>query len=185
MVLNMQDIVIGTARHTSASASVIPVESRTTEGTTMEARMKNPVVLLPGALKPIQEVAAQAKTAGVPELTLELVHMRASQINGCSVCVTYGLQGLRKAGESDERLALIAAWRESPLFTDAERAALNLAEHATRLADSSDPVPDAVWDEAARHYDEKQLAGIVLTIAMTNMFNRVNATTRQIPGNWG
>jgi len=151
----------------------------------MEARMKNPVVLLPGALKPIQEVAAQAKTAGVPELTLELVHMRASQINGCSVCVTYGLQGLRKAGESDERLALIAAWRESPLFTDAERAALNLAEHATRLADSSDPVPDAVWDEAARHYDEKQLAGIVLTIAMTNMFNRVNATTRQIPGNWG
>lgn len=151
----------------------------------MEARMKNPVVLLPGALKPIQEVAAQAKTAGVPELTLELVHMRASQINGCSVCVTYGLQGLRKAGESDERLALIAAWRESPLFTDAERAALNLAEHSTRLADSSDPVPDAVWDEAARHYDEKQLAGIVLTIAMTNMFNRVNATTRQIPGNWG
>lgn len=150
----------------------------------MQSRIKNPAVLLPGVLKPIQEAAAQAKTAGVPELTLELVHMRASQINGCSVCVTYGLQGLKKAGESDERLALIAAWRESPLFTDAERAALNLTEHATRLADQSDPVPDAVWDEAARHYDEKQLAGIVLTIAMTNMFNRINATTRQIPGDW-
>jgi AhpD family alkylhydroperoxidase len=151
----------------------------------MEARMKNPVVLLPGALKPIQEAAAQARTAGVPELTLELVHMRASQINGCSVCVTYGVQNLRKAGETAERMALIAAWRESALFSDAERAALNLTEHATRLADKSDPVPDAVWDEAVKHYDEKQLAGIVLTIGMTNMFNRINATTRQIPGNWG
>ena len=151
----------------------------------MEARMKNPVVLLPGALKPIQEAAAQARSAGVPEPTLELVHMRASQINGCSVCVTYGIQNMRKAGETDERMALIAAWRESDLYTDAERAALNLTEHATRLADKSDPVPDAVWDEAATHYDEKQLAGIVLTIGMTNMFNRINATTRQIPGNWG
>lgn len=151
----------------------------------MEARMKNPVVLLPGALGPIQEAAAQARTAGVPELTLELVHMRASQINGCSVCVTYGVQNLRKAGETDERMALIAAWRESDLFSDAERAALNLTEHATRLADKSDPVPDAVWDEAVKHYDEKQLAGIVLTIGVTNMFNRINATTRQIPGNWG
>jgi AhpD family alkylhydroperoxidase len=150
----------------------------------MQARIQNPATLLPGVLKPVLEIAAQAKTAGVPELTLELVHMRASQINGCSVCVTYGLQNLRKAGETDERLALIAAWRESPLFTDAERAALNLAEHATRLADRSDPVPDAVWDEAARHYDEKQLAAIVLTIGMTNMFNRLNATTRQMPGDW-
>jgi AhpD family alkylhydroperoxidase len=151
----------------------------------MEARMKNPVVLLPGALKPIQEAAAQAKTAGVPESTLELVHMRASQINGCSVCVTYGLQNLAKAGETPERIGMIAAWRESDLFTAAERAALSLTEHATRLADSSDPVPDPVWDEAARHYDEKQLAGIVLTIGLTNMFNRINAATRQIPGNWG
>ena len=151
----------------------------------MESRMKNPAVLLPGVMKPIQEINAQAATAGVPESVVQLVHMRASQINGCTVCVTYGLQGLRKAGESDERIAMIAAWRESPLFTDGERAALDLAEHATRLADRSDPVPDAVWDEAARHFDEKQLAGIVLTIAMTNMFNRINATTRQIPGNWG
>ncbi|HWG23383.1 MAG TPA: carboxymuconolactone decarboxylase family protein [Actinospica sp.] len=147
--------------------------------------MKNPAVLLPGVMKPIQEINAQTAASGVPELIVQLVHMRASQINGCSVCVTYGLQGLRKAGETDERMALIAAWREAPYFTDAERAALNLAEHATRLADKSDPVPDAVWDEAAEHFDEKQLAGIVLTIAMTNMFNRINATTRQIPGNWG
>jgi AhpD family alkylhydroperoxidase len=151
----------------------------------MESRMKNPAVLLPGVMKPIQEINAQAATAGVPESVVQLVHMRASQINGCTVCVGYGLQGLRKAGELDERIVMIAAWRESPLFSDAERAALDLAEHATRLADRSDPVPDAVWDEAARHFDEKHLAGIVLTIAMTNMFNRINATTRQIPGNWG
>jgi AhpD family alkylhydroperoxidase len=151
----------------------------------MEARMKNPAILLPGVMKPIQEINAQAREAGVPDLILELVHMRASQINGCTVCVAYGLQGLRKAGETDERLGMIGVWREAPYFSEAERAALNLAEHATRLADSSDPVPDAVWDEAARHFDEKQLAAIVLTIAMTNMFNRVNATTRQIPGNWG
>ena len=151
----------------------------------MEARMKNPVVLLPDVLKPIQDAIAQVKTTGVAQSTLELVHMRASQINSCTVCVTFGLQNMRAAGETDERMALIAAWRESDLFTEAERAALNLAEHATRLADRADPVPDAVWDEAARHYDEKQLAGLVLTIGFTNMFNRVNATTRQIPGAWG
>ena len=151
----------------------------------MEARMKNPAILLPGVMKPIQEINAQAREAGVPDLILELVHMRASQINGCTVCVAYGLQGLRKAGETDERLGMIGVWREAPYFSDAERAALNLAEHATRLADSPDPVPDSVWDEAAKHFDEKQLAAIVMTIAMTNMFNRVNAKTRQIPGNWG
>jgi len=151
----------------------------------MEARMKNPVVVLPDALKPIQEVGKQAKASGVPSATLDLVHLRASQINGCAVCVDGGVKLARKAGETEERLAAVTVWREAPYFTDAERAALDLAEYATRLADRSDPVPDAVWNEAARHYDEKQLAGLVLMIGVTNLFNRINATTRQIAGAWG
>jgi AhpD family alkylhydroperoxidase len=111
--------------------------------------------------------------------------LRASQINGCSACVDSGAKGARKAGETAERLATVVAWREAPYFTDAERAALALAEAATRLADRPDPVPDDIWDDAADHYDEKQLAAIVLMIAVTNLFNRLNATTRQVAGAWG
>jgi len=151
----------------------------------MEARMKNPAVVLPGALQPILDVVAQAKASGAPELTMELVHLRASQINGCSACVYGGVRAARKAGETDERLDTVAVWREAPYFTDAERAALELAECATRLADRSDPVPDAVWDEAAKHYDERQLAGLVLNIAVTNLFNRLNKITGQPAGVWG
>ena len=151
----------------------------------MQSRMKNPAAVLPGAMQPILDVVAQTKTSGVPETTLELVHLRASQINGCSACVDAGVKTARKAGETADRLATVAAWRETPYFTDAERAALELTECATRLADRSDPVPDAVWDAAAEHYSEQQLAGIVLMIAVTNLFNRVNATTKQIAGAWG
>ena len=151
----------------------------------MEARMKNPVVVLPETLKLIQEIGKHGRATGVPSATLDLVHLRASQINACAVCVDGGVKLARKAGETEERLAAVAVWREAPYFTDAERAALDLTEHATRLADRSNAVPDAVWDEAARHFDEKQLAGLVLAIAMTNMFNRINATTRQIAGAWG
>jgi AhpD family alkylhydroperoxidase len=122
---------------------------------------------------------------GVPQATLGLVHLRASQINGCSPCVDGGVKSARKAGETEDRLATVAAWREAPYFTDAERAALALAEAATRLADRPDPVPDQVWDAAAAHYDEKGLAAIVLMIAMTNLFNRLNVTTRQVAGAWG
>jgi AhpD family alkylhydroperoxidase len=103
---------------------------------------------------------------------LELVHLRASQVNGCSFCVDYHSRSLKQAGESDERLFAVAAWREAPYFTDAERAALALAEAATRIADRADPVPDEIWEEAAHHYDEKGLAAIILMIAMTNLFNR-------------
>jgi len=113
------------------------------------------------------------------------VHLRASQINGCSACVDSGARSARKAGETEERLATVVAWREAPYFSDAERAALALAEAATRLADRPDPVPDEVWDAAAAHYDEKGLAAIVLMIAVTNLFNRLNATTRQVAGAWG
>jgi alkylhydroperoxidase family enzyme len=91
---------------------------------------------------------------------------------------------LKAAGEPDERIFMVGAWREAPYFSDAERAALALTEAATRLADSSDPVPDEIWDEAARHYDEQQLAGLVIAIATINAFNRVNAATRQLTGEW-
>jgi AhpD family alkylhydroperoxidase len=117
---------------------------------------------------------------------MELVHLRVSQINGCSACVAGGALGAKKAGETDERLFAVAAWREAPWFTDAERAALALAEAMTRLADRADAVPDAVWDEAARHYDETQLAALILWIATTNLFNRLNATIKEPAGaTWG
>lgn len=150
----------------------------------MQARMKNPAVVL-GAMEPIQALFKGVYAGGVDQATLELVHLRASQVNGCSACVDSGAKNARKAGETDDRLFAVAAWRETPYFTDAERAALALAEAATRLADRPDPVPDEIWDAAADHYDEKGLAAIVLMIAITNMFNRLNATTRQVAGAWG
>lgn len=151
----------------------------------MQARMKNPVMVITEAMGPLQKVMGAAKLGGVPETTLELVHLRVSQVNGCSACVDGGAKTARKAGESDDRLFALAAWRETPYFDDAERAALALAESATRLADAAEGVTDQVWDEAAKHYDERGLAALVLMIATTNLFNRLNATTRQIAGAWG
>ncbi|TYK43504.1 carboxymuconolactone decarboxylase family protein [Actinomadura decatromicini] len=151
----------------------------------MQARMQNPAMVLSDAMQPIQQVFKAAHGGGVDAQTLELVHLRVSQINGCSACVDAGAKTSRKAGVSDDRLAAVAAWREAPYFTDEERAALALAEAATRLADRPDAVSDEVWDAAATYYDEKQLAAIVLMIGVTNMFNRLNATTRQIAGAWG
>ncbi|MFE9200960.1 MULTISPECIES: carboxymuconolactone decarboxylase family protein [unclassified Micromonospora] len=152
----------------------------------LEARIQNPAALLPDAVKGVNLLYKAAHSAGVPASTLELVHLRASQINGCSACVDSGARNARKNGETEERLFALAAWRETPYFTDAERSALALAEAATRLADRSDPVPDDIWDEAARHFGEKELAALVLWIATTNFFNRINATTRQpAPQNWG
>ncbi|MFI6604009.1 carboxymuconolactone decarboxylase family protein [Nonomuraea sp. NPDC050536] len=150
----------------------------------MQARMKNPAMLLPGAMESVQSLFKATKEGGVPDTTMELVHLRVSQVNGCSACVDAGAKNAKKGGETDERLFAVAAWRETSYFTDAERAALNLAEHATRLADRGDAVPDDVWDEVADHYDEKGLAAIVLMIAVTNLFNRLNATTRQVAGAW-
>ena len=148
----------------------------------MHARMSNPATVLPDANKGIQALLAATRKGGVPQAVLELVHLRTSQINGCSACVDAGARSARKAGETDERLFAVAAWREAPYFTDAERAALALAEAVTRLADRDDPVPDPVWDEAARHYDEQGLAALLLMIATTNLFNRLNASTRQVAG---
>src|SRR5438105_7031803 len=148
----------------------------------MPARMNNPATILPDASDGIQTLLKAVYKGGVPRKTLELVHLRASQINGCSFCVDSGARSAKKAGETDERLFAVAAWREAPYFSDAERAALALTEAVTRLADRDDPVPDSIWDEAARHYDEQALAALILMIATTNLFNRLNATTRQVAG---
>jgi AhpD family alkylhydroperoxidase len=133
-------------------------------------------------MKAIQDLYKATSKGGVPQQTLELVHLRASQINGCSACVDSGTRSAKKAGETDERLFAVAAWREAPYFTDAERAALAFAEAATRLSDRADAVPDEIWEEATRHYDEQQLAALILWIATTNLFNRLNATIRELAG---
>jgi len=151
----------------------------------MQERMKNPAVIIPEAMQPIQALAASFRDKGVPEATLGLVHLRASQINGCSSCVHSGTAAARKGGETDDRLATVAAWRDAPFFTDAERAALALTEAVTRLADRPDPVPDEIWDDAGRHYDEEGLAVLLLAIATVNVFNRLNIPTRQVAGSWG
>ena len=148
----------------------------------MQARIKNPALSVPGALEALRSLGASATTAGIPDTTLYLAHLRASQINGCSVCVDIHTRELEHAGESSERIHTVAAWRETPYFSDAERAALALTEAATRLADAPEAVSDEVWDEAASHYTEQQLAALVVAIATINAFNRVNAATRQISG---
>jgi AhpD family alkylhydroperoxidase len=153
-------------------------------GTLKPARLKHPVMLLPDAMQSLQAMGAAIAKTGVPARTLELVNLRASQINGCSVCVDGHPRIARKLGETDERLFAVGAWRDSPYFTEAERAALALAEAVTRLDDRSDPVPDEVWEEAARHYDETALAGLVLAIANINVWNRLNVATRQPGGEW-
>lgn len=150
----------------------------------MQARMNNPGAVMPEAMQAIQGLMAAIQSAGTPAAVLGLVHLRTSQINGCSACVDGGAKHAKAGGETDERLFAVPAWRETPYFSDAERAALALAEAMTRLADRSDPVPDAVWNDAAQHFDEKALAGLVLSVALTNLFNRVNVATRQIAGSW-
>ncbi|TML07218.1 MAG: carboxymuconolactone decarboxylase family protein [Actinobacteria bacterium] len=148
----------------------------------MQARMSHPVMTVPGAMQALIALAASAKQAGVPPRTLELVHLRASQINGCSVCVHMHARDLKKAGETEERVFSVAAWRDTPYFTDAERAALALAEAVTRLSDRPDPVPDDIWDEAARHYDDLSLSALLISIASVNVWNRLNAATKQLAG---
>src|SRR5215472_8635687 len=149
----------------------------------MQSRMKHPVQLLPESMKALQ--ALDGSSEGLPDVTRKLVDLRASQINGCSVCVDMHAHELKRAGESDQRIFAVAAWRDAPWFTEAERAALALAEAVTRIADRADPVPDEVWNEAARHYDEKGLAALLLMISLTNVYNRVNVSIRQPVGSWG
>ena len=147
----------------------------------MTARMPSPAVALPDALPALQDLGKAISRARVP-LPFELLHLRASQINGCGVCVDGHVKHARKEGESEERIASVAAWRETPYFSDAERAALALTEALTRLSDRADQVPDALWDAVAEHFDEEALAAIVMSIAVVNLWNRLNLATRQIAG---
>lgn len=148
----------------------------------MQPRMSNPAMLVPDAMQALQALAASMYKSSVPEKTLALVHLRASQINGCAVCLDGGYANAKKEGETDERLFTLAGWRDAPYFSEAERAALALTEAVTRLSDRPDPVPDEIWEEATRHYDESGLAGLVLAIATVNVWNRLNVTTRQVAG---
>jgi AhpD family alkylhydroperoxidase len=161
---------------------VLQKYQETTENSGMQARIKNPVVLIPEAMKALYALSASVEKAGLPAAIAGLVHLRASQINGCGLCVDMHPRLMKKAGETDERLFAVAAWRDTPYFTDAERAALALTEAVTRLSDRSDPVPDEIWNEAARHFDETALAALVISIAAINVWNRLNVSTRQLAG---
>lgn len=130
----------------------------------------------------IQHLLKAIEAGGVDPKVLELVHLRGSQINGCGPCVFGGVYSAKKHGETDERLHNVVAWRETALYTDAERAALALAEAATRIQDNAPGVTDDLWADAAKHFDDKQLQSIVLHIAMTNFFNRINHTLRNQAG---
>ena len=141
-------------------------------------------MVIPEAMTALLSLNAASESGGVPAKTLGLVHLRASQINGCSVCVDMHPRMMKKLGETDTRLFAVSAWRDAPYFTDAERAAPALTEAATRLADREDPVPDAVWEEARKYYDEKGLAALSIAIATINVWNRLNAITRQVAGEW-
>ncbi len=149
-------------------------------------RMTNPATVLPQAQSAVKHLNKAIASAGVPEQTLELVHLRTSQINGCTACVFYGTLSAGRIGLSTERMLALPVWTESPLFDDAERAALRLAEAMTTLAHNPGSVSDEIWDEAAGHFDEKQLAGLILQISTANFYNRINTTVHQPPvAAWG
>jgi AhpD family alkylhydroperoxidase len=148
----------------------------------MQARLTNPAFIVPDAIQALRALGNAVQATGLSPKTIELVNLRASQINGCAVCAVQHPEIARRLGETDQRLFAVTAWRDAPWFTDAERAALALTEAETRLSDRADPVPDEIWEEAARHYDERTLAGLVVGIANINVWNRLNVTTRQIAG---
>jgi AhpD family alkylhydroperoxidase len=150
----------------------------------MQSRMKSPALTLPGVMEAVQAIAKAVERCDVPRSTLEFVHLRVGQINGCSVCVDMHARALKKLGESDARICTLPAWREASYYTDAERAALALAEAATRLSDRSNAVTDEVWNDAARHFSEAALGALVTSIALANFWNRLNAATRQVSGDW-
>ncbi|MBB2741087.1 UNVERIFIED_ORG: AhpD family alkylhydroperoxidase [Microbispora rosea subsp. rosea] len=146
----------------------------------MEARMKSQAN--PDVTTAVQHLYKAIHAAGVDPRVLELVHLRASQINGCSPCVFAGVASAKRHGETDERLHNVVTWRETPFFTEAERAALALTEAATRIQDGAPGVTDEIWEAAAAHFDDGQLSAIILNVAMTNFFNRINRAVREQAG---
>jgi AhpD family alkylhydroperoxidase len=149
---------------------------------TLEARMTHPVFLVEGSYEALQALHTSISAAGLPPKLGELISLRASQINGCGACAVQHPKIARKLGETDDRIFAVAAWRDAPFFTDAERAALALTEALTRMADKGDPVPDELWEEATRCFDETELAAVLLAIAGINVWNRLNVATRQVAG---
>jgi AhpD family alkylhydroperoxidase len=143
----------------------------------MSARIEN-TTPDPDVTTAVQHIYKAVHASGLPREIVDLVHLRASQINGCSACVNAGVRSAGQGGVSSEKLLTVAAWYENPLFDDAERAALAVTEAATRLADRPGSVTDDIWAEAARHYDDKQLGALVLMVALSNFFNRINTTLR-------
>lgn len=146
----------------------------------MQSRMPQPVRVLPDALKALQSLHEAIQQAGLPPKLESLVHLRASQLNGCATCLHAQPAMAKKVGETEERLMVVAAWRDAPFFTPPERAALALTEAVTRLGE--DGVSDAVWEDAARHFDQPQLAALLLSISTINVWNRLNVATRQVAG---
>lgn len=159
----------------------------TGKGIRMKSRMKNAAVLLPDAMKALHALHAATLGAGLSKKVVGIVQLRVSQINGCSICVDMHARMMRKEGETDERLFAVAAWRDTPYFDASERAALALAESLTRIADRPEGVPDDIWDEAARHFEEPKLAALCVSISSINVWNRLNVATRQVVGEvrWG
>ncbi|MDQ0760299.1 carboxymuconolactone decarboxylase family protein [Streptomyces canus] len=127
---------------------------------------------------------APVVSSALPTATVELVNLRASQINGCGFCTDMHTKDALAAGEDQQRLNLVAAWREATVFTDAERAALELAEQGTRTADAANGVSDEAWANAAKHYDEDQLAALISLIALINAYNRINIINQQPAGGY-
>lgn len=150
----------------------------------MQSRLKNPAMLFPDAMQSMLALNSAVEKSGLSPTILGLTHLRASQVNGCSVCVDMGWRQMKHSGETDERLFAVSAWRDAPYFTEAERAALALAEAETRISDRSDPVPDEIWNAAASHFSERELASLTLSIGLTNLWNRLNIATRQVAGEW-
>jgi AhpD family alkylhydroperoxidase len=138
----------------------------------------------PDAVAGVQQIIKAIYAGGVPPQTLELVHMRASQINGCNACIASGIKRAAEIGLGTDRLLALPAWRESTLYDDPERAAFELAEAMTRLADHPTAVTDEIWAQAAEQFDERALSALVSMIALTNFFNRVNTTLKVQPGSW-
>lgn len=148
----------------------------------MPARMTNPSLAVPGALQPLLELTKVLGGSGVPQTTLDLVRLCVSQVNGRPVHVPpYNGEGEERTA-TDERLLRVGAWREASCYSEAERSVLALAESASRLSESDDPVRDEVWEEAARHYGEVELGALVMQIGLVNLWNCVNVSTRQEPG---
>ncbi|MGH3467377.1 MAG: carboxymuconolactone decarboxylase family protein [Thermocrispum sp.] len=146
--------------------------------------MTNPPLVVPDALQLLLDLTKAIRKVGVPLQTLVLVHLRVSQLNGRPVRIPVRPKEFEQAGEEDKRLPVVANWREEECFDDIERAALGLAEAVTQLSDPNDPVPDEVWDEAARYYNEQELGALVIHIGLVNLWNRVNIATKQEPVDW-